>query len=477
MLSDFILSANLCDIFLQTQALPFKTMDDRREAFGPLVDIPDTSLIALALRVYEYKFLKPSEKCRVIARIAGSYNLVHVAQLDNDFRLVIRVPVTGWGSGKTETAARALESTVATMRFIANHTSIPVPQVYEYDTSDDNEIHTPYMCISFIYGSPVSNIWSKGSDTIPLIHFQHNILRSLAQVMVQFSCFRFNKIGSIPNNDVDAESLEPCYSWQQHPDATLRVVSSGPFDSASSYLAHHYREDDGDEYSRGASAILKSIMSTAIPDYPSEYFVLCPPDFDSQNVLVDRRGNVTGLIDWDHAQTLPQSMGYARFPAWLTRDWDPSTYSWPEMSGTEDSPATLNYYRQQYCQYLGNALKWRREWMFTLKSHMAEAVWIAVHYTHSRVAICQKLIEEVPMGNKYIDGRKILFDIGNDDFEEEDWNSLIAGIKSLFIMRHQLFAHRQQARLSRLMAYPDPGSRRRSFEPSCYHALEPATYN
>lgn len=43
-------------------------------------------------------------------------------------------------------------------------------------------------------------------------------------------------------------------------------------------------------------------------------FVVCLPDFDSQNVLVDDQGTITGLIDWDLAQTMPRFVGYARYP-------------------------------------------------------------------------------------------------------------------------------------------------------------------
>ena len=41
----------------------------------------------------------------------------------------------------------------------------------------------------------------------------------------------------------------------------------------------------------------------------SDGFVLSPPDFDSQNILVDDQGNVTGIIDWDLVQTLPSCVG------------------------------------------------------------------------------------------------------------------------------------------------------------------------
>ena len=39
-----------------------------------------------------------------------------------------------------------------------------------------------------------------------------------------------------------------------------------------------------------------------LPSPPSPTFVLSVPDFDSQNIMVDDQGNLTGIIDWDLAQ-------------------------------------------------------------------------------------------------------------------------------------------------------------------------------
>ncbi|KAI1206261.1 kinase-like protein [Annulohypoxylon truncatum] len=417
---------------LQDKELPSKIMtDEDRKFFGPLLDISATSLVALGSRVYEHVFHKQSEKGELIARIAGSYNLVHVIQLDDDFKLVIRVPATGWGSGKTETAAHALESTVATMRFVAKNTSIPVPQVYDFDTTDNNEIQAPYMCISFVSGMPVSQVWFKEPEDMSREELRLNILRNLAQVMAKFSSFSFDKIGSIQSDESTLQSLAPCYDWHLNEDGTLQVVSSGPFDSVSDYLAHHFKEDKDDEYGKGGTELLKAIMPISITDGSSQDFVLRPPDFDSQNVMVDDLGNITGLIDWDLAQTVPRLVGYAKYPSWLTRDWDPLMYAWPEML-EEDSPATLKAWRGKYRDFLGDALDRQGDWKFTLSSHLTEAVWIAAHHIPNRVEICRKLVEEATDGDD-ADGLSTLFQIGDDYFEEEDWNVLNDGIKRLFL--------------------------------------------
>ncbi|KAI2466729.1 kinase-like protein [Annulohypoxylon bovei var. microspora] len=404
-----------------------------REVFGPLADIPQRSLITLAARIRERLFHTRSEKGQLLGRIVGSYNIVHIIQLDNDFRLVIRVPVTGWGSGKTETAARALESQVATMRLIAQKTSIPVPQVYDFDTTDRNEIQAPYMCISFVSGMPVSQAWFREPATMSRHELRLNILRSLSQVMAQFSCFSFDKIGSIPGDGAGSHSLAPCYSWGRSDDGTLRVMSSGPFDTTSAYLAHHYKEDVEDAYGKAALAVMKSVMPASVNYDSSGEFVLCPPDFDSQNVMVDQHGNVTGLLDWDHAHTMPRPMGYARFPSWITRDWSPQMYSWPGMSDIEDSPKDLEICRVLYTLELGKSLGWQGDWRFTQNSHMTEAVWVAAHHRRDRIEICRKLIEEA-LNIDTDTALGFLYDIGAGYYDDADWRELDVKLKRMVVL-------------------------------------------
>lgn len=103
------------------------------ETFGPLLSISEDSLVGLAAKIRADALSgahSSSSSGRLVRRIGGSYNLVHIIQLDGDFTLVIRIPATGWGDGLTATAAYAMESQVATLRLIASMTTIPVPQVY-----------------------------------------------------------------------------------------------------------------------------------------------------------------------------------------------------------------------------------------------------------------------------------------------------------------------------------------------------------
>ena len=123
----------------------------------------------------------------------------------------------------------------------------------------------------------------------------------------------------------------------------------GPFLTSRLYLLNDF-DDPGedDAYAVGAHK-LTGIMVAHLPSPTkgSETFVLRPPDFDSQNIMIDERGKLTGIIDWDNVQTFPSFVGYSRYLGWITRDWDPLMHGWPK-SDEENSPAELTRYRKYY---------------------------------------------------------------------------------------------------------------------------------
>ncbi|KAI3324256.1 kinase-like domain-containing protein [Xylariaceae sp. AK1471] len=399
------------------------------ETFGPLAAIAPESLVLLALNIAKRYLNLPNTSGTLIARISGSYNITYVIELEN-VKLVVRVPATGWGSGLTHAAADAMESQVATIRLIRSNTTIPVPEIYALDTSVNNEIGAPYLCMSFIPGKPVSEVWFDYSGTLPRDEFRLRILTSLSQTMAQFSCFSFDQMGSIMKSRSGSTVIGPSFDWDEKEDGSLQVTTSGPYDSASVFLDQNLIEgssENGHAWSKAAAKVLEVMLDCLpAPDSPSS-FVLCPPDFDSQNVLVDDEGTVTGLIDWDLAQTMPRFVGYARYPGWITRDWDPLMYGWPKMAESEDSPETLERYRAHYNTELGKAHKWQGDWKYTGKSHILEAIWIAALHSLNRLEICRKFVQAVAGDNT--DASDILYDIGTGRYKEEDWVNLKANLR------------------------------------------------
>ncbi|KAI2621594.1 kinase-like domain-containing protein [Hypoxylon sp. NC1633] len=400
------------------------------EYFGPLVNISEESLVLLASNIRKRSLNAETSGGKLVARLVGSYNLVYIVQLD-DVRFVIRVPITGWGSGKTETAARALESQTATMRLIAQSTTIPVPQVYSLDTTDENEIGAPYICMSFIPGRTVSSIWFEDPDSMSREDMRLKILGNLSGIMAQLSQLRFKKLGSLFDDPSGSTLIGPCYDWHENEEGTMQVESSGPFDSTPAYIMAHFKVNSPDnQWTRAETEIMSSvILASPLSDAQGD-FVLCHPDFSPRNIIVDKQGNITGLIDWDFVQTVPQCVGYASYPNWITRDWDPLLYGWPVLGDSEDSPEALERYRAYYNEELGKALSHRGDWKFTEKSHITQAVWTAALHGLNRWEICRKLIQ-VALGADADAAMGILSDIGTGDYNEKDLDILNTKLRQL----------------------------------------------
>ncbi|KAL2756518.1 hypothetical protein ACRALDRAFT_2026580 [Sodiomyces alcalophilus JCM 7366] len=300
----------------------------------------------------------------------------------DDHKLVIRVPATGWADGMTDDAARALESKVTTLRLLATKTSVPVPKVIAFNTTYNNDIKAPYLYISFVPGKSVSKAWFKTTGPTSLEERRLRILKTLSGCIAQLSRFRFQKIGSLHSMEDGSLVIGPCYDYHKNNDGTLRVVASGPFDTAASYLKEHRAKANTKSVWGISASKLTNAMIPYLPAYDStEGFVLCPPDFDSQNIMVDDEGNITGIIDWDHVQTLPQCVGYSIYPSWITRDWNPLMYGWPKLADSEDSPQELE-----------------------------------------RLEIYRKLVQTAIGADS--DAMDILYDLGTGCLSETDWSTL-----------------------------------------------------
>ncbi|KAM0249624.1 hypothetical protein ACHAP5_002750 [Fusarium lateritium] len=403
------------------------------EVFGPLATIPEDQLIALAFRVGSQVLRVSTNNAKLVKRVSGSYNIVHIIELDT-MKLVIRVPATGWGAGMTKTASDALASQVAVMRLVRQKTKAPVPEIYDWDPTNNNEIGAPFICMSFLPGETASHVWfdqSNGTEAREKLRL--NILTSLSNILAQFDSISFDKIGSITAAEDGSFSLGPIYHWLEKDDGSIQVTADRTYFSTMEFLACNMRFKDAKDsvWGRAESKMLETLIQNS-PDLDSySRFVLCPPDFDSQNVLVDDKGNVTGIIDWDLCRTMPPHLGYASYPGWITRDWDPLMYGWPVEQEYEDSPETLQRYRAHYSKELGKALSWKGDWKFTANSHVAEAVWIATLNSTNRMDICRKFVEVALGIENRNDAIGVLYDIGENEYDQPSWEYLEKRLKLL----------------------------------------------
>ncbi|KIJ92236.1 hypothetical protein K443DRAFT_13756 [Laccaria amethystina LaAM-08-1] len=86
-------------------------------------------------------------------------------------------------------------------------------------------------------------------------------------------------------------------------------------------------------------------MIDAISSAANEQFVFTHPEYDVQNFLLNKEGSLTAIIDWDGVITYPRTLGYARYPSWITRD--PLMYGWrPDPHNGQDIEKLRQLYHE-----------------------------------------------------------------------------------------------------------------------------------
>jgi aminoglycoside phosphotransferase (APT) family kinase protein len=387
----------------------------------------------------------------------GSYNLAYKLEFSDGVSWIMRIPVSNKDGEYDGPQTRSIESEVTTLQYIRKHTTIPIPEIFAWGPTDD-DVGVPYILMDFAPGIPVWKLWFKKNGKTPLADRRLRILESLATSLSQLSAFSFHNIGSllvsrpqcatVPVHTVNEQVVVDAMIAGKEEDHGFTRI--GPFSSSQNYLTALLRmhtiphsEDERKDYeiSLGAHRLLSMIIDCLPPwieshDNGRESFVLSPPDFNYQNILAKEDGTITAFIDWDNVHTVPRYIGYARYPLWITRDWDPNMYGFG-LPGCplEESPQPLQAYRQHYAKAM-HAARPARQIDYTTKSHLYEAIWIAASSPRSKLEILEKVFEHVfppeeQEGEEYpLDHVDTIYDIANE--------TLSAGAKERII---QTFRH------------------------------------
>ncbi|KAF1955305.1 hypothetical protein CC80DRAFT_367372, partial [Byssothecium circinans] len=121
---------------------------------------------------------------------------------------------------------------------------------------------------------------------------------------------------------------------------------------------------------------------------------------DLQNILVDKAGNVTGIIDWDGAFAAPRCLGPAAVPKFLQRDWFPDD----DNRIFDESPYmawNVEYYRKIYAAALMQAEKSSTHAKsdmskYTLKSPIYQAALSALYEGGDPWDFTDRILRELP---------------------------------------------------------------------------------
>jgi len=165
------------------------------------------------------------------------------------------------------------------------------------------------------------------------------------------------------------------------------------------------------------------LFSSALPDSTLDGppFVLFHPDFDIQNVLVDKDGIITGIIDWAGVYFHPRQGAAAAYALWLTIDWDPLYYGWskdrpPEVNAAYDSPADLANYHKAYLNAINRASA-RKLTHITRNSH----IWMTLYIAFCNGIATSGIVDHL---SKFVFGSGLLGYEVDDGIKGEAWHAL-----------------------------------------------------
>jgi len=115
--------------------------------------------------------------CHLESRVKfGGAHMIRQLTFNDDVHWIVRMRMPRVGVNKqgnysvdtdhwTEASAAAMESEVYTMMYIREHSTIPVPEVFDFNTSFNNPVGAPYILMECIMGNSVTDL--SGGYCVP----------------------------------------------------------------------------------------------------------------------------------------------------------------------------------------------------------------------------------------------------------------------------------------------------------------------
>ena len=130
-----------------------------------LTTIPPHSVASLATRL-RFAGNMPDEwphhdACTVLQPPQyGSFNLLYTVEFADGCKRLVRIPSPDKDGLFTPNSSRALCSEAFTMTFLRRNTTIPIPEIFDFDETTENEIGAPYLFMEYVEGLPLYEMCS-----------------------------------------------------------------------------------------------------------------------------------------------------------------------------------------------------------------------------------------------------------------------------------------------------------------------------
>ncbi|KFY16929.1 hypothetical protein V492_01008 [Pseudogymnoascus sp. VKM F-4246] len=271
-----------------------------------------------------------------------------------------------------------INNEVATIIFVHQNTDIPVPQIFAFDDSRENELGFEWILMEMLPGATLRTRWRKLSRDA-----KRDLVEQIAKYQAQLFCQQFPAIGNIfvnpgtqlmtkdsPHSTVAADTKQVQEENQQllptlgqlvsmiWGDYITQDVPRGPFTNAEDWIRARLTlvlteqeriiktsdDEDDIEEAEDAKEIAERLLKLLPSIFPSntntpELSILFHDDLSMQNILCDDDGKITGIIDWECVSALPLWRA-CELPEFLTgrdRDEEPQRDQYAPDNSEEDT--------------------------------------------------------------------------------------------------------------------------------------------
>lgn len=260
-------------------------------------------------------------------------------------------------------------SEVATIGLLQSHTSVPVPRIIASNSTNDNKLKFEWILMERVHGIPLGDIW------IPLTwDGKISCVKEVASIMAQLFELRYDSIGNLFNaKDLPIASehtshksdvvvldriVSMVFFWNTH---LKSDVPRGPFASSKDWLDAKFRlmeedcqhvlesqdaDEDDIKDKKVAQHLLGRLRKQLLSFFPSltderEEFALHHSDISQHNLIVDSKGKLQALVDWECVSVMPLWKG-CQIPSFIdTPERTQRPNSEIYATNTEDSDDNL----------------------------------------------------------------------------------------------------------------------------------------
>ncbi|KAH8775305.1 kinase-like domain-containing protein [Diaporthe sp. PMI_573] len=273
----------------------------------------------------------------------GSYNF-NIQIIFDDGIVLFRFPIPGVVVYPDD----KVKAEVATIRYVADHTTIPVPHIYHWGTAAENptRLHVPFIIMEHIHHTTTVGQALEDPDfkipSVPQSEKREYLYRQMANISLQLYSLTSDRIGSLgilDNGEYGVTSAPLPHNIANHVVNCSAPVSVLPprhrvYSSSTGYLTDavdmHVAEllfmnkkfiesatDCRNKFV--ARYLIRNLVrgrQEAQTSHPREIFRLWGDDFRPENVLLDENGVVVGAVDWEYTYFAPETY-YSNPPWWL----------------------------------------------------------------------------------------------------------------------------------------------------------------